>query len=150
MTQKSMVDKFISKKNLAVVGVSRNEKKFGSTVYRELKKKNYTVQAVNPSLDSFDGDPCYPNLGSLPVTADGAVLVVPPAVTEQIVEEAHRAGIKSIWMQQGSESEKAIQFCRDNGIEAVHGECIMMFAEPVESFHKFHRFIWKIFGKLPK
>jgi len=25
-----------------------------------------------------------------------------------------------------------------------------MFAEPVKSFHAFHRWIWKLLGKLPK
>jgi predicted CoA-binding protein len=53
-------------------------------------------------------------------------------------------------MQQGSESEKAINYCNENGIDVIHGECILMFAEPVESIHKFHKWLWKIFGKLPK
>jgi hypothetical protein len=31
----------------------------------------------------------------------------------------------------------------------VHGYCIMMFARPF-GFHKFHRTIMRLFGKLPK
>ena len=64
--------------------------------------------------------------------------------------EANEAGIKKIWMQQGSESPKAIKFCKENGIELVEGECIMMFSEPVKSIHKFHRGLNKLFGKYPK
>jgi len=58
-------------------------------------------------------------------------------------------GIKSVWFQQGSSSDEAIKFCEEKGMSVVSGECIFMFAEPVDSIHKFHRWIWKIFGKLP-
>jgi len=54
-----------------------------------------------------------------------------------------------VLLQQGAQSDSAIQFCKDNGMNIVHNECIMMFAEPVGSFHKFHRWVWKIIGKLP-
>jgi predicted CoA-binding protein len=33
---------------------------------------------------------------------------------------------------------------------AVSGQCIYMFAEPVSSLHAFHRWFWRLFGKLPK
>ena len=32
---------------------------------------------------------------------------------------------------------------------AVHGECIMMFAQPT-GVHRFHRWLWQVMGKLPK
>ena len=50
----------------------------------------------------------------------------PPAVTEQIVREAHRLGIKKIWMQPGAESEEAIKFCEEHGIYVFHGLCVML------------------------
>jgi predicted CoA-binding protein len=53
-------------------------------------------------------------------------------------------------MQQGSESRNAIKFCEENGISAVHNECIMMFVEPVKSIHSFHRWINKLVGKYPQ
>jgi predicted CoA-binding protein len=33
-------------------------------------------------------------------------------------------------------------------IDAVHGECIMMFAKPT-GIHRFHRWLWGVLGKLP-
>jgi hypothetical protein len=35
-------------------------------------------------------------------------------------------------------------------VEVVHGQCILMFTEPVGSFHKFHRWIWKVLRKIPE
>jgi predicted CoA-binding protein len=66
------------------------------------------------------------------------------------VKEAREKGIKSVWFQQGSSSKEAVKFCVENDMSVVDGECILMFTEPVESIHKIHRWIWKIFGKLPK
>ena len=149
MNKKESVENFLSKRKIAVAGVSRNGKKFGNTIYKELKSKEYEVFALNPSAENINGEPSYANLNSLPEPVDGLITVVPPAETEKIVKEANEAGIKNIWMQQGSESEAAINYCKENGIDVVHGECILMFAEPVTSIHKFHKWIWKLFGKLP-
>jgi len=144
------VDEFIAQQALAVVGVSRDRNKFGNVAYRNLKEKGYRVFAINRGLDSVEGDPCYPNLAALPEKVDGVVIVVPPRETEQVVREAEAAGIKRVWMQQGAESPEAIAFCESHGLSVVHGECIMMFAPPVKSVHRFHRGVMGLFGQLPK
>jgi len=149
MTKQSTVTNFLKNKSIAVVGVSRNNKKFGYIAYKNIKDKGYKVIPVNPNVNVVDSDKCYPNLSSIKENIEGVLLVVPPQQSEQVVKEAHNLGIKSIWFQQGSSSEEAIKFCEQNGISVVSGECIMMFTEPVESFHKFHRWIWKLLGKLP-
>jgi len=150
MTKQSSVTNFLKNKSIAVVGVSRNKNKFGYIAYKNLKDKQFKVFPVNPNVEAVDSDKCYPNLSSIKENVEGVLLVVPPQQSEQVVKEANNLGIKSIWFQQGSSSEQAIKLCEDNNIDYVSGECIMMFSEPVESFHKFHRWIWKIFGKLPK
>jgi hypothetical protein len=132
------------------VGVSRDKKKFGYIAYKNLKDKGYKVLPVNTNVDTVDSDKCYPNLSSIKEKFDGVLLVIPPAQSEKVVKGAHTLGIKSIWFQQGSGSDEALKFCEINKISFVNNECIMMFTEPVESIHKFHRWIWKIFGKLPK
>ena len=150
MTTRAAVDDFLAQKTLAVVGVSRDPKKFGSAAFRELGAKGYRLFAVNPNAGSIEGEPCYPSLAALPEPVGGALLVVPPEQTEQAVRDAASAGIPRVWMQQGAESEAAIRFCRENGISAVHGECILMFAEPTGFGHKLHRWAWGLLGKLPK
>jgi len=75
-------------------------------------------------------------------------VVVPPAQTERVVREAAEVGIQRVWLQQGAESATAIKYCQDQGMSVVHGECILMFAAPTGA-HKLHRWIWKLFGKLP-
>jgi predicted CoA-binding protein len=150
VNSRKSIDQFLEGKNFAVAGVSRSGKKFGNTVYTELKKKGYHVFPINPSAETIDGERCYTSLATLPNPVDGIVVVLPPAQAEDVVEQAYQSGIHNIWLQQGAQSEKTVQFCQNHGMNVVAGECILMFAKPVESFHRFHRFIWRMFGKLPK
>jgi hypothetical protein len=150
MTNKATVEEFLTERTLAVVGVSRSGKKFGNTIFRELKDKGYRVYPVNPAAEEIEGVKCYPDIATVPKDAGGVVVVVPPAQTVQVVRDALRAGIRKLWIQQGAESQEALAFCETNGLNVVSNECILMFAPPVGSIHKFHRFIWKLFGKLPR
>ena len=150
MTTQQAVTSFLHNKSIAVAGVSRDKKKFGYVAYKELKNKGYKVFPVNPNVAEIDSEECYPNLSSIKEKLDGVLLVVPPRQSEKVVKEANELGVKSIWFQQGSSSEEAVKFCQEKGMLVVSNECIMMFAEPVESFHKFHRWIWKLIGKYPK
>jgi len=150
MTRKADVTDFVGQRRLAVVGVSRQGKKFGNYAFRELRSKGYKVFPVHPQAETIEGERCYASLGSLPEPVDGVLIVVPPAQTEQVVREAAVAGIRRVWMQQGAESPAAIKFCQENGISEVHGECILMFSEPAVWFHRAHRWVWKLLGKLPR
>jgi predicted CoA-binding protein len=149
MSSKSVVTDFINQKTLAVVGVSRKGNKFGNMVYKELKVKGYQVFAIHPEAEILEGDPVYRDFASLPVEVGGVVIVVQPAQTEMVVREAAAAGIKRVWMQQGSESPAAIQFCQENGMTEVHGDCIMMYAVNT-GVHKFHGWVWRVLGLVPK
>ena len=122
-----LIKKFLNKKNIfAVVGASRDPKKYGYQVYKDLKEAGYKVYPVNPNADEILGDRCYPDLGDLPTKPDVVDVVVPPKVTEEIVKTCKRLGITRVWMQPGSESETAIKFCNENSINMVHGICVMV------------------------
>ncbi|MDI6886440.1 MAG: CoA-binding protein [archaeon] len=123
----NLIKDFLKKGNVfAVVGVSSNPEKYGHQVYKDLKEAGYTVYPVNPHINKVLGDVCYHSLSELPEKPDVVDTVVPPAVTEKIVEECKGLGIERIWMQPGSESEKAIDFCRRNNIKVVHDMCVMV------------------------
>ena len=118
---------FLDKRNVfAVVGASRDPKKYGYQVYKDLKGAGYKVYPVNPNAQEILGDKCYPSLEKLPVKPDVVNVVVPPKVTEHLVETCKKLGITKVWMQPGSESEKAIKFCEENGINVVYGVCVMV------------------------
>ena len=122
---------FLNKKNtIGFVGATIQKEKWGYKKYKEIKDAGFKVYPVNPKYDEVDGDKCFPNLKSLlqflKEKPDFVITIVPPKVTEKIVEQCKIFGIDKIWMQPGSESEKAIKFCEENGIEVVHGICIVI------------------------
>jgi uncharacterized protein len=141
---------FLSHKTLAMAGLSRNEKAFSATVNKELKAKGYRVLPVNPRAGTIAGEQCYPSLAAIPEKVGGVLVFTPPAETEKVVREAAAQGITRVWLQQGAESQAALAYCQEEGMQVVSGKCILMFAEPVGSFHGVHRWFAKVFGQLPK
>ena len=122
----SNINDFLSHTTWAVIGVSNNQTKYGYKVYRQLKKAGYSTFALNPRLESIDGDPCYPSLSALPIQPDAVCVVVPPKITEQVIQDCINLGIKRVWMQPGSENKKAIRNGEDHGISVIHDQCVLI------------------------
>lgn len=143
-----LIDNFIASKRIAVVGMSRSGKKFGNMAAKELQAKGYEIFPVHPDALQIDGLNCYPSLKSLAGKVDGVWISIPPAKVPAVLEEAALVGLKNIWLQQGAWSKDVQQSIDHLGLNVVTKKCIMMFAQPVHSVHKFHRTIKGIFGKL--
>lgn len=122
-----LITDFLDKRNtFAVVGASRNPKKYGYKVYKSLKETGYKVYPVNPNAEEILGDRCYPAIENLPFKLDVVNVVVPPKITEEVVKTCKRLGITKVWMQPGSESKNTIQFCDRNGIDVLYSVCVMI------------------------
>ena len=141
------IEEFVGSKRFAVVGVSRNPRKFGNTIYRELKNRGYEVYGVNASMSEIDGDKCYPDLSALKGRVDAAVVCITPDRVESTLRDAAEADVRHVWLQQGAESANAVKMGQSLGITIVAGRCILMYAEPVRSFHAFHRFFVRVAGR---
>ncbi len=85
MTTLATIESFLSPKKLAIIGVSRNPKKFGRQVYDALKEKGFFVYGVNPNAENLNGDPCYPDIASLPDEVDRVFIVTPPEKKSEFV-----------------------------------------------------------------
>ena len=149
MNTKAAVEDFLAQKTIALVGASRDPRKFSGMATKELTAKGYRIVPVNPLADTIGEERCYPDLSSIEEDVDTALVMVPKRETPKVIEDAAKAGIRRLWIQQGADSEKARALCEEKGISVVSGECIMMFAEPVGFGHRLHRFVWKLLGKLP-
>ena len=117
----------IDKKNLyAVVGASNNEEKYGYKVFKDLLDAGYKVLPINPSEKEILGQKVYATLSEVKENIDVVIFVTQPIVTEKVLEEVKKIGIKNVWLQPGAQSDAAIQFCRKNNIECIHDACIMI------------------------
>jgi predicted CoA-binding protein len=152
-----LVEDFLAQKKIAVVGVSDQRETGCNLAYRNLKKAGYEVAAVNPRLTEFEGDPCYPDLGSIPARPEAVFILTNPAITEQVVEECVDLGITRVWMHcmmgtkpglvrgMTSVSQGAVQRCRENGITVIPGSCPNQFLNP-DFGHSMMRVLWRTLG----
>lgn len=149
---KNIIDQFINDKNVALIGVSRDPRKFGNALLKELTKRGYHVFPVHPEIKEVEGVKCYASTDDLPDKVKNLILAVQPKVTEEIINQIKPSKIQRVWMHRGmgtgSASIKAIEECRVKGIEVVYDFCPMMFISP-SGFHGFHYWMRKTFGKLP-
>ncbi len=150
------VNDFLAQKRIAVVGVSRDNSSHpaANLIYRRLKTTGHDVFPVNPHMQAFDGDRCYPDVRSIPGGVDGVVIVTRPEATERIVRECGDAGVRRVWMHQGmgmgsSVSPEAAEYCRQHEMDVIAGACPMMYGPGVDFGHTCMRWVLKLTRKLP-
>ena len=153
-TLKESAEKFLQLTSIAVAGVSSTKKDAANYIFDKLKKTGYQVFAINPKVSEINGDPCYPDLSSVPEKIEGVVIATNPKVTLSVVEECAQLGIKHAWihksMDGGSYAEDAEKFCLENGIELIPAGCPMMYCKPVDFPHKCIKWVLHTTGKLPR
>jgi len=149
---KKTIQEFLDAKDVAIAGASAKKDNFGRSLMKELSKSGVQVHPVNPGYDEIDGVACVGSVKELPANVESVILAVPPALTEEIVQQCIGTAVKRVWMikgvGRGAYSEKAHQLCRENDIEVVYGFCPMMFFGT--GLHKFHLWMRKNFSKLPE
>lgn len=111
-------------KKYAIVGASNNKEKYGYKVLKNLMKKGFNVVPINPYEEKILKLKVFKMLSEIE-NVDTVIFIVPPPITEKILKDVKSLNIKNVWMQPGSESNKAIQFCKENNINYVANVCIM-------------------------
>jgi len=152
-----LVQDFLAQKKIAVVGVSDKRDTGCNAAYKKFKTAGYEVSAVNPRITTFEGDPCYPDLNSIPEKPDAVFILTNPKVTEQIVQQCVDLGVKHVWMHcmmgtkpglagsMTSVSQDAVQMCRENGITVIPGACPNQFLK-ADIGHAMMRGMFRAFG----
>lgn len=150
------INDFLAQKRIAVAGVSRHDSRHpaGNLIYHRLKTTGHEVFAVNPNMQTFQGDRCYPNLQSIPGGVEGVVIITRPETTERIVHDCSAAGVRCVWMHRSigkvsSVSPVAVEYCNQHNISVIAGACPMMYGSGVDLGHACQRWILKLIGGLP-
>jgi predicted CoA-binding protein len=146
---------FLSKKRIAVTGVSRTPGSHGSNVvYRRLRERGYEVFAVNPNTSVVEGDPSYHDLRAIPGGVDAVVIGTRPELAEETMRECAELGIQHVWMHRGpgagSVSAAAAAYGRERGIAVIDGGCPCMFEPTADRGHKVMRALFTLTGAVPR
>ena len=127
LTEADRIVAFLASGSFAVVGASTDRSKYGNKVLRCYQQHGRKAYPVNPKAPEVEGLRAYPSLAALPEPVSAISVITPPAATEQVVREAHAAGVKHVWMQPGAESDEAIRTAEALGMNVIaDGPCLLV------------------------
>ncbi len=120
------IRKFYTLKNIAVVGMSKNEGKAAHYVPKYLIDQGYNVIPVNPTAPEIQGRKSYPTVSSIPDRVDVVDIFRRSEDVPAVVEDAlKKEGVKVIWMQEGIYNKEAENMAKEKDISAVYNRCMM-------------------------
>ncbi|MFW5911403.1 MAG: acetate--CoA ligase family protein [Halolamina sp.] len=124
MNEEAAIGGLFAPERVAVVGATERSGSIGAAIVQNLGEFTGEVVPVNPSRDAVFGQQCYPDVASVPDDVDLAVVVVPPSIVVDAVEEAGEAGVKNVvvitagFSETGSEGARREQALR--AVAEVH------------------------------
>lgn len=121
------IREFLDGGPFAVVGASTDRAKYGNKCLRCYLQAGREAVPVNPDAAEVEGLRAFPDLASIPGRVHAATIVTPPHVSEQVVREAGRLGVRHVWMQPGAESDAALRLAEDLGLSVIAGgPCLLI------------------------
>lgn len=111
-------------RTVAVVGLSNDPEKASNEVGAYLMEQGYRVIPVNPKEDEVLGEHAYDTVEQIPEQVDVVDVFLPPDKTPDIAEDAVRAGVKTLWLQEGIESSEARRIAEEGGLAYIENRCM--------------------------
>ena len=106
---------------IAVIGASKNRRKFGNKCVRAFHHAGWDVYPVNPHEDQIEGLVTYRSLRDVPVTLDRISLYLPPDRTRGLLAELAEFEGVQVWFNPGSADARVLEEAADAGIDVRDG-----------------------------
>ncbi len=92
------LDSFFRPRSVAIIGASRHKQKLGYLLVQNSVASGYKgkIWPVNPEAQRILGLKTYPDLASLPDVPELAMLAIPAAAVEDVVNQCGQRGIKNL------------------------------------------------------
>ena len=121
--QPDVIRRVLSRRRVAIVGLSGNELRASNFVGRYLLRHGYEVIPVNPREDSILGSKSYPSLTDIPTPVDTVDVFRQTSVVPEIAREAIEIGASCLWLQFGVISEEGADIA-GSGLDVVMDRCM--------------------------
>ncbi len=94
----SSMERLLRPRSIAVIGAARAVGTIGHQLLQNLLSGGFegTVYPVNPAATHVASVPCWPSVGAIPEPVDLAVIAVPAAKVETVVEDCGRKGVGAL------------------------------------------------------
>ena len=119
------IKQIFSLKNVAVIGMSKNQEKAAHYVPKYLSQNGYNIMPVNPTADEILDKKCYPSVEDIPEPIDIVDVFRPSDQVLPVVQQAIKMKPKVIWLQEGIHNAEAEDLARKEGIQVVFNRCML-------------------------
>lgn len=110
----------MSKPTVAILGASRDRRKYGNKSVRAHLQHGYEVFPVNPHADTIEGLTAYPDLASIPVLRlDRVSVYLPPDVGIGLLEQIKARNPAEVWLNPGSDSPEVVARAEALGLSII-------------------------------
>jgi acyl-CoA synthetase (NDP forming) len=121
---KKEIPNFFSETNTFVIfGVTSDPTSLGFQIFKNLKK-DFKIFLISSKKEIL-GEKCYSNLSLLPEKPDAAIICTSSDITLDAIKECFKNGILKIWIELGSETSEAIEFCKKSKIQAIYFHSVL-------------------------
>ncbi|MFQ5921181.1 MAG: CoA-binding protein [Nitrososphaerales archaeon] len=121
----SEIGDILSKKRIAVVGMSKDPSKDAHLIPKYLIENGYDVVPVNPTAEEILGRKSYKSLLDVPGSIEIVDVFRPSEHVPPVVKDAIAKGAQVVWMQLGIANDEATKQAKEHGIKVVYNRCIM-------------------------
>ena len=115
-------------KTIAMVGVSKDDKKPSTIVMKYMQKYGFKVIPINPSAkgQTILGEEVYEKLEDIKIPIDIVDVFRPSLEVIKLAEESVKIGAKVFWLQLGIKSFEAKELIESNNIKYIENRCTKM------------------------
>jgi len=119
------IKEIYSLKNVAVIGISKNQEKAAHYVPKYLAENGYNIIPINPSANEILNKKCYPSINDVDESIDIVDVFRPSDQVLPFVKDAIKKKPKVIWLQEGIHNTEAEELARKEGITIVFNRCML-------------------------
>jgi len=119
------IRKIFSLKNVAVVGMSKNEGKAAHYVPKYLSQQGYNIMPINPTADQILERKSYHSIEEVDQPIDIVDVFRPSDQVLPVVQQAIKKKPKVIWLQEGIHNAEAEELAQKAGIQVVFNRCML-------------------------
>jgi|TARA_B110000014_G_scaffold13852_1_gene9323 hypothetical protein len=112
-------------KKVAVIGMSKYEKKAAHFVPMYLLQNGYDVTPVNPTTTEILEKKCYTEIIDVPYDVDIVDVFRPSEDVSAIINGVVKKKPKVMWLQEGIHNIEAENLARNAGIDVVYNRCML-------------------------
>ena len=119
---------------IAIVGASRDRRKYGNKALRAFRQQGYVVVPINPHETEIEGERAWPNVLAYPGTIDEATVYLHEEAGLGVMADLAAKGVGRVWLNPGADAPSVVARAREVGLQPVVACSILAMGEDPGAF----------------